>query len=122
ETGNLDLRTHANVTKILKDGDKATGVLYVNTLTGEEFEQPADVVVVTSYVFNNARLLLNSGIGEPYNPDTGNGVIGKNYCYQISSGYSTLYYDNKEWNLYVCVGALGIEITEYDGDYFVHSD
>lgn len=122
ETGNLDLRTHANVTKILKDGDKATGVLYVNTLTGEEFEQPADVVVVTSYVFNNARLLLNSGIGEPYNPDTGNGVIGKNYCYQVSSGYSTLYYDNKEWNLYAGAGALGIEIPEYAGDNFDHSD
>src|SRR5690625_4401954 len=37
ETGNLDLRTHSNVTKILKDGDRATGDLYVDTLTGEEF-------------------------------------------------------------------------------------
>ena len=122
ETGNLDLRTHSNVTKILKDGDRATGVLYVDTLTGEEFEQPADVVVVTSYVFNNVRLLLNSDIGKPYDFDTGKGVIGKNYCYQVSSGYSTLYYDDKKWNLYAGAGALGIEIPEYTGDSFDHSE
>lgn len=122
ETGNLDLRTHSNVTKILKDGDRARGVLYVDTLTGEEFEQPADVVVVTSYVFNNVRLLLNSDIGMPYDFDTGKGVIGKNYCYQVSSGYSTLYYDDKKWNLYAGAGALGIEIPEYTGDNFDHSD
>lgn len=122
ETGNLDLRTYSTVTKILKDGDKASGVLYVDTLTGEEFEQPADVVVVTSYVFNNVRLLLNSGFGEPYNPDTGTGVIGKNYCYQVSAGYSTLFYDDKEWNTYAGAGALGIEIPEYTGDNFDHSD
>ncbi|MFD1849803.1 GMC family oxidoreductase [Oceanobacillus bengalensis] len=122
ETGNLDLRTHANVTRIVNDGTKATGVIYVNTFTGEEFEQPAEVVVVTSYVFNNARLLLNSNLGKPYNPDTGEGVIGKNYCYQVSSGYSTLYYDDKEWNLYAGAGALGIEIPEYTGDNFDHSD
>jgi len=122
ETGNLDLRTQANVTKIIKDGDKAKGVMYVDTLTGEEFEQPADVVVVTSYVFNNVRLLLNSEIGNPYNPDTGEGVIGKNYCYQVSSGYSTLYYDDKKWNLYAGAGALGIEIPEFTGDNFDHTD
>lgn len=122
DTGNLDLRTHANVIEITKDGDQATGVIYVDTLTGEEFEQPAEVVVVTSYVFNNVRLLLNSGIGTPYDPDTGEGVIGKNYCYQVSSGYSTLFYDDKEWNLYAGAGALGIEIPEYTGDNFDHSD
>lgn len=122
KTGKLDLRTYSNVTQILNDGTKATGVKYVNTLTGEEFEQPAEVVVVTSYVFNNVRLLLNSNLGTPYNPDTGKGVIGKNYCYQVSSGYSTLYYDDKEWNLYAGAGALGIEIPEYAGDNFDHSD
>ena len=122
KTGNLDLRTHANVTKILNDGSKATGVMYVNSFTGEEFEQPADVVVVTSYVFNNVRLLLNSNIGKPYDPKTGKGVIGKNYAYQVSSGYSTLYFNDKEWNLYGGAGALGIEIPEFAGDNFDHSE
>lgn len=121
-TGNLDLRTYSNVIEILNDGEKASGVKYVNTLTGEEYEQPAEVVVVTSYVFNNVRLLLNSNLGTPYDPDTGRGVIGKNYCYQVSSGYSTLFYEDKEWNLYAGAGALGIEIPEFAGDNFDHSD
>lgn len=122
ETGNLELRTHANVVEILNDGEKASGVMYVDTLTGLEYEQPAEVVVVTSYVFNNARLLLNSNLGTAYDPETGRGVIGKNYCYQVSSGYSTLFYDDKEWNLYAGAGALGIEIPEFTGDNFDHSD
>src|SRR5699024_6361941 len=41
---------------------------------------------------------------------------------QVSSGYSTLFYDDKEWNLYAGAGALGIEIPEYTGDNFDHSD
>ncbi|WP_249598778.1 GMC family oxidoreductase [Peribacillus frigoritolerans] len=122
KTGNLDLRTYSNVTRILNDGTKATGVIYVDTFTGEEFEQPAEVVVLASYVFNNVRLLLNSNLGIPYDPKTRNGVIGKNYCYQVSSGYSSLYYNDREFNIYGGAGALGIEIAEFTGDNFDHSD
>lgn len=122
ETGKLDLRTHSNVVRILKDGKKATGVVYVDTITGEEFEQPADVVVVASYVFNNARLLLNSGFGQPYNPKTGKGSIGKNYCYQVSTGSSMAFFEDKEFNLYAGAGALGMEIPEFVGDNFDHSN
>ncbi|KOR83306.1 GMC family oxidoreductase [Peribacillus frigoritolerans] len=122
KTGNLDLRTYSNVTRILNDGTKATGVIYVDTFTGEEFEQPAEVVVLASYVFNNVRLLLNSNLGIPYDPKTRNGVIGKNYCYQVSSGYSSLYYNDREFNIYGGAGALGIEIAEFTGDNFDHTD
>lgn len=122
KTGNLELRTHSNVIEILNNGSKASGVIYVDTITGEEFEQPADVVVVASYVFNNARLLLNSGLGKPYNPADGTGVIGKNYCYQVSSASSMMFFENKEFNLYGGAGALGIEIPEFVGDNFDHSN
>lgn len=122
ETGNFELRTHSNVIRILNDGKKATGVVYVDTITGEEFEQPAEVVVVASYVYNNVRLLLNSGLGKPYNPDTGKGSIGKNYAYQVTGGSSLLFFENKEFNLYGGAGALGIEIAEYTGDNFDHKD
>lgn len=122
KTGNLELRTHSNVIEILKDGSKASGVIYVDTITGEEFEQPADVVVVASYVFNNARLLLNSGLGKPYNSADGTGVIGKNYCYQVSSASSMMFFEDKEFNLYGGAGALGIEIPEFVGDNFNHSE
>ncbi|MEK5205691.1 GMC family oxidoreductase [Psychrobacillus sp. FSL H8-0510] len=122
QTGKLDLRTHSNVVELTKSGGKANGVIYVDMLTGEKFEQPADVVVVASYVFNNSRLLLNSGIGTPYDPKTGKGTIGKNYCYQVTAGGSQLFFEDKEFNLYGGAGALGIEIAEYMGDNFDHEE
>lgn len=122
QTGKLDLRTHANVLEITSSGGKATGVIYVDMLTGERFEQPADVVVVASYVFNNTRLLLNSNLGTPYNPKTGKGTIGKNYCYQVTGGTTQLFFEDRQFNLYGGAGALGIEIAEWMGDNFDHSD
>src|SRR5690625_5444722 len=58
KTGNFELRTESNVVEILHENGKARGVIYVDVKTGEEFEQPADVVVLTSYTLNNTRLLL----------------------------------------------------------------
>ncbi|MDV2888479.1 GMC family oxidoreductase, partial [Alkalihalophilus pseudofirmus] len=76
--------------------------------TGEEIEQPADIVVVTSYEFNNIRLLLMSGLGMPYDPSTGRGVIGKNYAYQVMKGNAIGFFDNKEFNTFAGAGALGV--------------
>ncbi|HZG14221.1 MAG TPA: GMC family oxidoreductase [Candidatus Bathyarchaeia archaeon] len=122
KTGKLDLRTHSNVTRVLHDGKKATGVVYVNTLTGEEFEQPADMVILTSYVLNNVRLLLTSKLGKPYDPASGTGVVGKNYAYQTQSGKVTGFFDDKQFNLYAGAGSLGAEISDFNGDNFDHSN
>src|SRR5881227_2202011 len=48
---NFELRTHAWVTKVQLDSTKkkATGVLYTNVNTGEEFEQPASIVALCAY-------------------------------------------------------------------------
>src|SRR5699024_10210768 len=43
KTGNFDVTFNANVVEILKEGNKTTGVKYVDTQTGEEFIQPAEV-------------------------------------------------------------------------------
>ncbi|MEF7563851.1 MULTISPECIES: GMC family oxidoreductase [Bacillus] len=121
DTGNFELRTYSNVTEVLHDGTKATGVRYVDVLTKEEFIQPADIVVLTSYVMNNARLLLSSNLGRPYNPETGQGVIGKNYCYQILPG-STGFFDEEQFNTFMGAGALGATVDDYNGDNFDHSE
>ena len=63
KTGNFDLRPYSEVIEILHKDGKATGVIYVDTRTGEKFEQPAEIVALTSYTFNNNRLLLNSKLG-----------------------------------------------------------
>lgn len=120
-TGNFELRTHAQVRRILYDGKKVSGVLYVNLLTGEEFEQPADVVALTSYVINNVRLLLLSNIGKPYDPASGTGVIGKNYAYQVVAGRATGFFEDREFNLYMGAGSLGASLDDFNGDNFDHS-
>ncbi|WP_019423507.1 GMC family oxidoreductase [Paenibacillus sp. OSY-SE] len=122
KTGNLEIRTYANVTRLLHNGSKATGVIYINPMTREEFEQPADVVILASYVFNNIRLLLHSKLGKPYNPADGTGIIGKNYAYQVQGGSAVGFYDDKEFNLYAGAGALGSEIDDFNGDNFDHAD
>lgn len=122
QTGNLETRTHSNVTKIIHDGKKATGVVYIDTNTGEEFIQPAEVVAVTSYVLNNVKLLLVSQMGTPYNPDTGRGVVGKNYAYQTMGASAVGFFENKEFNTYAGAGALGAALDDFNGDNFDHSD
>jgi len=121
-TGNFEIRPHSEVRRILYSNGKATGVLYTDLTTGEEFEQPADVVVLSGYVFTNVRLLLLSGIGRPYDPNTGTGVIGKNYAYQIRKGSSTGYFDEHKFNNFLGSGGLGMIIDDFNGDNFDHSD
>ncbi|QED46654.1 GMC family oxidoreductase [Cytobacillus dafuensis] len=120
KTGNYDLRFNANVVEILKQGNKVTGVKYIDTLSLEEIIQPADVVVLTSYVLNNAKLLMVSKIGEQYDPDTGRGTLGKNYCYQLNAG-STGFFD-EQMNVFMGAGALGMTLDDWNGDNFDHSD
>lgn len=121
ETGNYEIRTHSDVTEIMYEDGQATGVRYVDLQTGEEFIQPADVVALTSYVMNNTRLLLQSEIGRPYDPETGEGVIGKNYCYQIMAS-ATGFWEEEKFNTYMGAGALGGAINDYNADNFDHSD
>lgn len=122
KTGNFELRTHANAIRILHDNGKATGVLYQDTRTGEQFEQPADLVVLTSYVFNNVRLLLLSEIGSPYNPKTETGVIGRNFTDHHRSTSTYGLFDDEKFNIYASSGAYGMGITDYTGDLFDHSN
>ncbi|EAJ6150578.1 GMC family oxidoreductase [Campylobacter lari] len=118
-TGKYTIRTHSNVIEILKKDGKATGVRFVDTRTMKEYIQPADIVVLTSYMFNNAKLLMVSGIGEQYDPNTGKGTLGKNYCYQINMG-TTAFFD-EQFNTYMGSGALGTTCDDYNGDNFDHS-
>lgn len=120
ETGNYDVTFDANVIEILKEGNKVKGVRYIDTQTGEEFIQLADIVVLTSYVMNNAKLLMISEIGEQYDPATGKGSLGKNYCYQSNPG-ATGFFD-EQMNTFMGAGALGMTIDDFNADSFDHTD
>lgn len=115
---NFELRTNAWVTKVLKDssGKKVTGVTYTNTLNGEEFEQPAGMVVLTAYAINNTHLMLLSGIGKPYDPVSQTGLVGKNYCYQTGAG-ATLFFDDKQFNPFMSTGGLNVTMDDFNYDW-----
>lgn len=118
-TGKYEIRTHSNVVEIMKKGSKVTGVKYINTLTMEEYIQPADIVVLTSFALNNAKLLMVSKIGDMYDPKTGRGTLGKNYCYQIGGGVTSFF--DKQMHTFAGAGALGIAVDDYNADHFDHS-
>jgi gluconate 2-dehydrogenase alpha chain len=117
---NFELRTHANVTKVNLDSAKkrAVGVTYVDS-RGREFEQPADIVLLCSYVLNNTRLMLMSGIGKPYDPVANTGVVGRNYAYQTPSSV-TLFFEDKVFNQFMAAGGLAMTNDEFNGDNFDH--
>lgn len=122
KTGNFEVRTQCEVRRIIHENGKATGVLYIDKNTGEEYIQPANVVVLSAYILNNVKMLMLSKLGEVYNPETGKGLIGKNYAYQMTSSATTGYFKDKEFNLYAGTGALSGVIDDFNGDNFDHSE
>ncbi|SDH00204.1 gluconate 2-dehydrogenase alpha chain [Planococcus glaciei] len=119
-TGNYEIKFNANVVEVMKQGDKVTGVRYFDTVSFEEFIQPAEVVVLTSYMMNNAKLLMVSKIGEQYDPETGRGTLGRNYAYQILPGASGFF--DEKMNVFMGAGALGMTVDDFNGDNFDHAD
>ena len=112
---NFELRANSWVTKVLKDSDgkRVTGVTYTNVLNGEEFEQPAGIVLLCAYAINNVHLMLLSGIGAPYDPVGQTGVVGKNYCYQ--NGVSaTLFFEDKSFNPFISAGGSNVTIDDFN--------
>jgi gluconate 2-dehydrogenase alpha chain len=118
---NFTAMTESEVTKINLDGagKRATGVTFVDT-SDEEWEQPAELVLLCAYSLFNVRLMLLSGIGKPYDAQTGQGVVGRNYAYQTLSGVSVILKD-KVLNPFVASGGIGMMVDDYNGDNFDHS-
>jgi gluconate 2-dehydrogenase alpha chain len=120
---NVSIRTGASVRRIVHDagGGKASarGVNYVDD-SGEEFFQPAQLVFLVSWTLNNTRLLLLSGIGEPYDPATGKGTVGRNLTHQVQIGAADAFFE-KPLNRFMGSGASGICLSDLDGDVFDHS-
>src|SRR4029077_19624009 len=115
-------RTNARVMKVNLDPAKARAesVTYIDA-GGREFEQPAGTVVLSAYALGNVHLMLLSGIGKPYSPTTGGGVVGRNYAYQIGSG-ATVFFDEKTWiTPFMGAGALAANIDDFNTGSFDHA-
>lgn len=121
-SSNFELRTRAYVRRIEWDADSkvATGVTYADA-QGREVFQPASMVVLCAFGHHNPFLMLKSGIGTPYDPETRRGTIGRNYTYQTMTGVSVFYDGEKRINPFMGAGALGTAIDDFNNGSLDHS-
>jgi len=119
---NFEARTECEVMQINLDRSRssATGITYVDS-SGEEWEQPADLVLLCAFQLFNVQMLLHSGIGAPYDPNTGQGQIGRNFTHQTVSG-ALGFFDKDKYNFnpFISAGSIGMCIDEFNGDNFDH--
>ncbi len=117
----FELRSRCFVTKLNYDkaAKRVVSVTYTDMRNGEEYEQPAGIVILSSFVFGNVQHLLLSGIGEPYDHDSGKGLVGKNYAYQYEAGASA-FFEDKEINPYWGSAGMGVVIDDFNGESFDH--
>ena len=98
-----------------------TGVTYVDA-SGTQWEQPADLMLLCAFQLFNVQLLSLSGIGTPYDPQTGKGQIGRNYTHQtVSTAVGFFDKDKYNFNPFIASGSIGVCIDEFNGDNFDHS-
>jgi gluconate 2-dehydrogenase alpha chain len=118
----FEVRTRAQVLRVDYDGraKRAVGVRYLDLNSGEEYEQPADVVVLAAFTMTNTRLLLLSGVGAAYDPAAHRGVVGKNFCYQTTSAVSVFFKDR--WiNPFLAAGCTYTAVDAFNNDNFDHA-
>ena len=117
----FELRTRAFVSRLVYDkaARRVTGVVYTDLRNGEEYEQPAGIVVLSAYVFGNTQFLLLAGVGEPYDRATGKGVVGKNYAYQFEAG-AVAFFEDRQLNSYMGAPGQLMCIDDFNGENFDH--
>lgn len=121
-TGRYDIRTHSKVLRINIGSDGlATGVTYLDLLTNEEHEQPADIVVLSAFTLENVRLMLLSRQGA-HADGIGNdrGLVGKNYTYQLNRGTVSGSFEGRRFNQYMGNSCLQNVMHDYNADNFDH--
>lgn len=120
DSGNLDVVTFARVTQIVTDNDgKVVGVDYIKG--NETFHQPADVVLLGSYAYENVRLLLLSkSRAFPNGLANNSGQVGRHYMSHHQGSSVTALFDRDLHNWYG-LPAQGVAIDEWADDNFDHS-
>jgi gluconate 2-dehydrogenase alpha chain len=119
-TGNLRVVTRAHVTTIEVDAQGlATGVNYV--VGSQEYFQPARVVLLASYTYENVRLLLLSkSRAYPDGLSNNHGQVGRHYfSHHQGAGVSALFpFDVDSW---YGLPAQGVAVDDWADDNFDHA-
>ena len=123
-TGNFDVRYGSKVTGIMMGDDGlATGLRYIDLATGEEHEQPADLVILSGFTMTNVRMLLLSGSNShPDGVGNNQGMVGKNYTYQLLGTPATGSFEGRRFNQYMGNAGVGVAIADLNADNFDHGD
>jgi gluconate 2-dehydrogenase alpha chain len=120
KTGKLEVRPNSRVMKILSEsGGKVTGVQYLDS-TGQTQEQPASFVIVSTYVYENTRLLLLSpSSAYPNGLSNNHGQVGKNYLSHMYIGVNALF--PMRVNPFNGTTGQATAMDDLNGDNFDHS-
>ena len=119
-TGRLKVVTRAHVTTIEVDANgQVAGVNYLTD--GVEYFQPAKVVLVASYTYENVRmLLLSKSKAFPNGLSNNHGQVGRHYfSHNMLAGVSALFpSDTSSW---YGLPAQGVAVDDWADDNFDHS-
>jgi gluconate 2-dehydrogenase alpha chain len=123
KTKNLTIFDHAQVTRIVAGGDgRVSGVSYLKD--GKEYFQPARVVLLASYTYENSRLLLLSK-SKPYPNGLANnhGQVGRHYFAhwgtQGGGAVSALF--PFDINVFYGLPAQGTAVDDWADDNYDHT-
>jgi len=119
KTGNLAIFDRAQVTRIAVDANgRASGVVYIRD--GREYMQPARVVLLGGYTYENTRLLLLSkSPAFPNGLSNRHGQVGKHYFGHWVSNVNALF--PFDINVWYGLPAQGTSVDEWADDNFDHS-
>ena len=119
ETGRLKVVTRAHVTTVETDREgRVTGVNYLTD--GNEYFQPARVVLLASYTYENVRLLLLSkSVAYPNGLSNNHGQVGRHYfSHHQGAGVSALFpFNTGAW---YGLPAQGVAVDNWADDNFDH--
>jgi len=118
-TGRLSVVTEAHVTRVDVDSDgRAAGVQYLKG--GETYIQPASVVLLAGYTYENARLLLLSTSAKyPRGLANNHGQVGRHYFTHNQAGGVLALFPRK-LNRWYGLPAQGVAVDDFADDNFDH--
>lgn len=121
-TGLLEIRTGARVTRIEVDPlrpDRVTGVRYV--LNGRERRATGRIVVLSTFTYENVRLLLLSASeGHPDGLVNNAGQVGAHFVPHVTPSVSGLF-PGRRLNLFTGTWGQSTVVDDWNGDNFDHA-
>jgi gluconate 2-dehydrogenase alpha chain len=120
QTGRFDVVTQATTTAINVDANgRVSGVTYLKG--GTEYFQPADVVLLAAYVYENVRiLLLSKSRAFPNGLSNNHGQVGRHY-FSHNQGAAVTALFPRDINNWYGLPAQGVAVDNWADDNFDHS-